>query len=64
MKSTIILLMMAGLLISCSPDTDKKAEGVLTEAQKQTLEKAKQTEDVLKATDDKRVKELEEAEGK
>ena len=51
----IIVLSFLGLLIGCS---DKPAESFLKEEQ-QLIEKAKQTEDLLKAVDDKRRAQLE-----
>ena len=52
----IILVGVLGLLMGCS---DKPAESFLKEEQ-QLIEKAKKTEDLLKAADDKRRAQLEE----
>lgn len=51
---------------SCSPqpDTEHKAQGVLTDAQKKALNDVKQVEQVLQDTDDAHRKALDEAEGK
>ena len=52
------------IVCGCSPNEDnKKPEGVLTNAQEKTLAKAKQIDDTAKAIDEKRLKELNEAEG-
>jgi hypothetical protein len=52
-------------LCSCSPSEDnKKPQGVLTNTQEKTLNEAKKMDDMSKAIDDKRLKELDEAEGR
>jgi PBP1b-binding outer membrane lipoprotein LpoB len=51
-------ILIGAMLISCSP---KDSGGVLTDAQKQTLDKAKKTEDVLDKANKERMKEVDEA---
>jgi len=55
----IALLTLAAALGACSPkSSDKPAEkpqGVLSDAQKKTMEDAKKTEEVLKEANDKRM---------
>ncbi len=54
----ILTLLINGLICSCSPKNPaEKPQGVLTEAQKQTLDKAKKTEDVLDKANKERMKE-------
>jgi acyl-CoA synthetase (AMP-forming)/AMP-acid ligase II len=54
--------LVGALLISCSPkNTDEKPHGVLTDAQKQTLDKAKKTEDLLEKANKERMKDVDEA---
>jgi len=56
-------LLLTCLCAACSPkNADEKPQGVLSEAQKQTLEKSKQTEDILDKANKERMKELDEAE--
>jgi hypothetical protein len=64
-RISLLISMVAILTIcSCSPgDSGKKPEGVLTNAQEKTLEKAKGIDDTAKTIEDKRLKELNEAEG-
>jgi len=46
---------------ACSPQSPgEKPQGVLTETQKKTLQKAKETEDVIKKADEERRKQLDE----
>ena len=66
MKKTNWLVGIAFLLLlsSCSPNkenSNSKPSGVLSDAQKQTLEKAKQVEDQLKEDTEKRMKAVNEA---
>ena len=66
MKKTNWLVGIAFLLLlsSCSPNNENsnsKPSGVLSDAQKQTLEKAKQVEDQLKEDTEKRMKAVNEA---
>ena len=51
-------ILIGALLFSCSP---KNTGGVLTDAQKQTLDKAKKTEEVLDKANKERMKEVDEA---
>lgn len=58
-------VILASLIVSCSPKhtetpPEKKPEGVLTEAQKKTLEKANQVDDLLKDTNEKHLKAVDE----
>lgn len=62
------------LLLSCAPDTDEKtvksetsltsesSQGVLSNAQEQTLKKAHETEEVLKGVEEKRLETLKDSE--
>jgi len=59
------LLVSAVIVSSCSPkNPEEKPKGVLSDAQQHTLDKAKETEDVLKKADEERLKKLDEVEGK
>ena len=50
------------LLISCSPkNTDEKPQGVLSDAQKQTLDNSKKTEELLDKANKERMKEADDA---
>ena len=51
-----ILVVTLTLIAACS----EKPKGVLTDAQQHTLDKAKQTEDVLKKANEERLKKLDE----
>lgn len=53
---TVLLLMLTILIAACS----EKPQGVLTNAQQHTLDKAKQTEDVLKKANEERFKKIDE----
>ncbi len=56
-------LLIACLCAACSPkNADEKPQGVLSDAQKQTLDKSKNTEDVLDKANKERMKEVDEAE--
>ncbi|RYY04285.1 MAG: hypothetical protein EOO53_02910 [Gammaproteobacteria bacterium] len=64
-KPLAFLLVIAVILSSCSPkNPEEKPQGVLSDAQQHTLDKAKETEDVLKKADEERLKKLDEVEGK
>lgn len=56
MKSTLLLLILTIIFSACS----EKPQGVISNAQQQTLDKAKQTEEVLKKADEERLKKIEE----
>ncbi len=56
MKFTILFLLIAIIFSACSD----KPQGVLTNAQQHTLDKAKQTEDVLKKANEERLKKIDE----
>ena len=64
MKTHLLALAILSLtLIACSPkNTDEKPQGVLTDAQKQTLDKAKKTEDMLDKANKERMKAVDELE--
>ena len=64
MKTHLLTLAILSLtLIACSPkNTDEKPQGVLTDAQKQTLDKAKKTEDMLDKANKERMKAVDELE--
>lgn len=53
----IFLLMLSISFAACS----EKPQGVLTDAQQHTLDKAKQTEDILKKANEERLKKIDEA---
>ena len=56
-------LLVACLIAACSPKpADEKPQGVLSDAQQRTLDKAKQTEDVLKKANEERLKTIDEVE--
>lgn len=60
-KILTLILFSASICLSCSPQKDdQKPEGVLTNAQEQTLQKAKEIESLLKETDDEHQKILDE----
>jgi len=64
-KPLAFLLVSAVIFSSCSPkNPEEKPQGVLSDAQQHTLDKAKETEDVLKKADEERLKKLDEVEGK
>ncbi|GGY69118.1 hypothetical protein GCM10011613_11790 [Cellvibrio zantedeschiae] len=65
-------LLLASFVCACSPKQpeqqpaqlpEKKSQGVLTDSQQQTLDKAKQTEELLDKTNKERMKEVDEAAG-
>lgn len=59
----LALLLLSFTLISCSPkNADEKPQGVLSDAQKQTLDKSKKTEELLDKANTERMKEAGEAE--
>ena len=59
----IALFVISLTLIACSPkNADEKPHGVLSDAQKQTLDKAKKTEELLDKANKERMKEADEAE--
>ncbi len=64
MKSLHLAVTLLSLtLISCAPkNTDDKPQGVLSEAQKQTLDKSKNTEELLDKANKERMKEADETE--
>ncbi len=54
----IALFVVSLTLIACSPKhTDEKPHGVLSDAQKQTLDKSKKTEELLDKANKERMKE-------
>ncbi|HOY22729.1 MAG TPA: hypothetical protein PK002_06210 [Cellvibrio sp.] len=58
-KITVIALSLT--LIACSPkNADEKPQGVLSDAQKQTLDKSKKTEELLDKANKERMKEVDE----
>jgi len=55
-------LLITSLLCACSPKhAEEKPHGVLTDAQKQTLDKAKKTEDLLDKVNKEGMKEVDDA---
>lgn len=59
----LVLILLSLSLIACSPkNTDEKPQGVLSDAQKQTLDKSKKTEELLDKANKERMKEVDEAE--
>ena len=63
-RSLILGLWFVFATIACSPNPpEEKPQGVLSDAQERTLEKAQETEAVLKKADEERRKKLEEMEG-
>lgn len=62
------MLLLAGSLCACSPKqtepkTEDKPKGVLTDSQQQTLDKAKQTQDVIDKASQEQMKIADEATG-
>ena len=53
---TLFLLTLTMILFACS----EKPKGVLTDAQQHTLDKAKQTEDILKKANEEQLKKIDE----
>jgi len=63
-KYAVLSFLCALTVTACIPKSpEEKPQGVLSDAQQRTLDKAKETEDVLKKADDERRKKLEELEG-
>jgi hypothetical protein len=63
MKQISLLLCLVLALVACSPDEKlDKPQGVLTDTQTKTLEKAKAVEETLKKAEEERRKTLEAAE--
>lgn len=59
----LALLFLCFTLTACSPkNADEKPHGVLSDAQKQTLDKSKKTEELLDKTNKERMKTVDEAE--
>jgi len=63
--SFLLSLTLAVFILGCSPkqtdkQPDEKLNGVLTDAQKKTLEKANKVDDLLKETNEKHLKEIDE----
>jgi hypothetical protein len=59
----LALLLLSLTLVACSPkNADEKPQGVLSDAQKQTLDKSKKTEELLDKANKERMKEVDEAE--
>jgi len=62
-KHLLALAILSLTLTACSPkNMDEKPQGVLTDAQKQTLDKAKKTEDMLDKANKERMKAVDELE--
>jgi len=58
------ILSVATFTCACSPKpTAEKPQGVLTDAQKRTLENAKKTEEVLEKANKERLKQVDDIEG-
>jgi hypothetical protein len=56
-------LLIVCFFTACSPkNADEKPHGVLSDAQKQTLDKSKKTEELLDKANRERMKEVDEAE--
>ncbi len=54
-----ILVALTLLIMGCSPkEPNSKPQGVLTDGQKQTLEKAKQTEAIIKKATEENLKQV------
>lgn len=59
----LALFLLSFTLIACSPkNADEKPHGVLSDAQKQTLDKSKKTEELLDKANTERMKEVDDAE--
>lgn len=59
----LALMLLSFVLVACSPkNADEKPQGVLSDAQKQTLDKSKKTEELLDKANTERMKEADEAE--
>ncbi|RYY73404.1 MAG: hypothetical protein EOO52_18565 [Gammaproteobacteria bacterium] len=64
-KYVATIFLHAFIAASCAPkNPPEKPPSVLSDAQQHTLEKAKETEDILKKADEERRKKLDEMEGK
>jgi len=69
MTTTLGFLLLSGFLCACSPKQpeqqpsdlpEKKSQGVLTDSQQQTLDKAKKTGELLDKAAKERTKEIDE----
>ncbi len=59
----VALIALSLTLFACSPkNADEKPHGVLSDAQKQTLDKSKKTEELLDKANTERMKEADDAE--
>lgn len=59
----LAVFLLSLIFISCSPkNTDEKPHGVLSDAQKQTLDKSKKTEELLDNANKERMKDVDETE--
>lgn len=59
---SLAVFLISLTLISCSPkNADEKPHGVLSDAQKQTLDKSKKTEELLDKANKDRMKDVDEA---
>lgn len=59
----LALIVLSLSLVACSPkNADEKPHGVLSDAQKQTLDKSKKTEELLDKANKERMKEVDEVE--
>jgi outer membrane biogenesis lipoprotein LolB len=56
----ILLLAIFSIVLTACSDKPDKPQGVLTDAQQHTLDKAKQTEDVLNKANEERLKKIDE----
>lgn len=66
MNKTLLVggVLISTLLFACSPKNEaEKPQGVLTETQKQTLDKAKKTQEVLDKASEEQKKEVDNATG-
>lgn len=68
----ISLIVISGVVCACSPKApeqqptnlpEKKSQGILTDSQQQTLDKAKQTEEILDKSAKEKMKQVDEATG-
>ncbi len=58
----LAVVLLSLTFFACSPkNTDEKPQGVLSDAQKQTLDKSKQTEELLDKANKERMKDADEA---
>ena len=59
----IAFIALSLTLVACSPkNADEKPHGVLSDTQKQTLDKSKKTEELLDNANKERMKEVDDAE--